>query len=141
MIIELRAIERGLSPSQKETTVARALARIKNAVLLDQFSVVVASAGRSFWYPAAAVDQALAITKRGLLGDLFRYGLVGQESTLVGMLDIKRWSNFCSSFPGAKSANKPLLPLHIVAEVDLAALMVFNQQYTGRAPHLACGVN
>lgn len=105
-----------------EKTVKAASKRIQNALLLDQYSLYIRSKYGVRKQPLVEEDRVMGVLGGGLLWQLHARKLIASMSIITDMLSVRRWDAF-KALSDAKAGD-----LHDVAELNLAALILLNQQ-------------
>ena len=118
-IIEIRANEKKLDV---EKAVKAASKRIQSALVLDQYSIYIRSKYGVRKQPLVESDRVMAVLGKGLLWQLHARKLIASLSIITDMLSVRRWDAF-KSLSDARAGD-----LHDVAELNLAALILLNQQ-------------
>lgn len=104
-----------------EKTIKTAARRIQNAIALDQYATYVRSKYQS---APAVVNPATvdAILEKGLLHQLREKRVISGDAIIANMLSIRRWGAF------KELSNVKAGELHEVAELNLSALVLLNQE-------------
>lgn len=118
-IIQIRAKEKNIDADK---VVKAATKRIQNALLLDQYSLYIRSKYGVKKEPAVQREQVLQVLNGGLLWQLHARRLISSISIITDMLSVRRWEAF-KVLSEARAGE-----LHDVAELNLASLILLNQQ-------------
>lgn len=117
-IIEVRSRSRNVDVDRE---IRNASKRIQNAIALDQYATYIQSKYKGI---ETYIDgkQIMSVVGEGLLLQLYQKRLISGFAVLANMLSVRRWAMF-KSLSGLKAGE-----LHDVAELNLSALILLNQQ-------------
>ena len=133
-IISIKKTEKYGDTPQEDSAVVANIQRIQNAVLLDTYYQWVTEHSnpqvRCVPINQISLNLLQKVIGKGILYEMIKYKLIANSSTVVArIVTLDNWVTFNVN----NNMTHQKLGLHKIAELNLAALLLFNQTSSERA--------